>query len=280
MTDSRIIQASGLGASRHSAGIWWTHNDTSAPSPKVTSLYALDETTGDVVATLNVTGVGLGDWEDLDALTVGGTSYLWIADTGDNYKNRSSVQLYRVAEPALISRGQTITAAADIVVTLTYPDGPHNVEATFVDPWTADFYLVAKEVPPKVFRVAASALRPGAKIALGPPMVEIDAVDRSASPPRKPTAAEMSADGSLLFIKTLDRTFLWHRSSGMSMLSMLTDRPAGDCIYDDNSVQQDGVTPHLPDLGQGEALGLTVDGKRLATIAEGPKKPLRVWQSS
>ena len=101
MTNRRIIQPSGLAASRRRSGIWWTHNDTCPPSPKVTSLYALEESTGDVIATLNVTGVGLGDWEDLDAVTVGGVDYLWIADPGDNLKNRTTVELYRVAEPTL-----------------------------------------------------------------------------------------------------------------------------------------------------------------------------------
>ncbi len=279
MTDPRIIQASGLAASRRRSGIWWTHNDTSPPSPKVTSLYALEESGGDVIATLEVTGVGLGDWEDLDAVTVGGVHYLWIADTGDNLKNRTMVELYRVAEPTLTARGQTLSAAADIVVTLTYPDGPHNVEATFIDPLNGDFYLVTKEVPPKVFRVASGALQPGAHLALGAPVVQIDAIDLAVSPPGKPTAAEMSADGSLLFVKTLHRTFLWHRRPGETITAMLSARPAGDCIYADNTTRQDGITPQLPDLGMGEALGLTVDATSLATIAEGPKKPLRIWHT-
>ena len=157
----------------------------------MTSLYALEESTGDVIATLNVTGVGLGDWEDLDAVTVGGVDYLWIADTGDNLKNRTTVELYRVAEPTLTARGQTLSAPADIVVTLTYPDGPHNVEATFIDPLNGDFYLVTKEVPPKVFRVASAALQPGAHLALGAPILQIDAIDPAVSPPGKPTAAEI-----------------------------------------------------------------------------------------
>jgi hypothetical protein len=40
----------------------------------------------------------------------------------------------------------------------------------------------------------------------------------------------------------------------------------------DDATRQDGVLPQLSDLGTGEALGLTVDGQRLATIAEGPRK--------
>ena len=38
----------------------------------------------------------------------------------------------------------------------------------------------------------------------------------------------MSADGSLLAIKTLDRTFVWHRSPGQSIQNLLShaSRPA------------------------------------------------------
>ena len=209
----------------------------------MTSLYALEESTGDVIAMLNVAGVGLGEWEDLDAVTLGGVDYLWIADTGDNLKNRTTVELYRVAEPTLTARGQTPSAPADIVVTLTYPDGPHNVEATFIAPLNGDFYLVTKEVPPKVFWVASAALQPVAHLALGAPILQIDAIDPAVSPPGKPTAAEMSADGSLLFVKTLHRTFLWHRRPGETAPAMLSARPAGDCIYAANTIGQDGITP-------------------------------------
>jgi hypothetical protein len=80
----------------------------------------------------------------------------------------------------------------------------------------------------------------------------------------------MSADGSLLFVKTLHRTFLWHRRVGESVVSMLSARPAGDCIYAADTAAQDGIIPQGPDLGMGEAIGLTVDDTLLATIAGAP----------
>ena len=78
---------------------------------------------------------------------------------------------------------------------------------------------------------ASSSLQPGAQIVFGAPEVQTDTIDPTASPPGKPTAAEMSAGGSLLFIKTLHRTSLWHRRPGEDVISMLRARPAGDCIY-------------------------------------------------
>ena len=110
-------------------------------------------------------------------------------------------------------------------------------------------------------------------------MLQIDAIDPAVSPPGKPTVAEISVDGSLLFVKTLHRTFLWHRRPGETVPAMLSARPAGDCLYAANSIGQDEITPQLPDLGMGEALGVTVRRHSLATIAEGPKQPLRIWHT-
>jgi hypothetical protein len=56
----------------------------------------------------------------------------------------------------------------------------------------------------------------------------------------------MPADGSLLIVKTLHRTFLWHRGAGEEAVSMLRARSAGDCIYADDATHQDGVLPRPP----------------------------------
>jgi hypothetical protein len=48
----------------------------------------------------------------------------------------------------------------------------------------------------------------------------------------------------------------------------------------DDATRQDGVLPQPSDLGTGDALGLTDDGQRLATIAEGPRKPLMIWRAT
>jgi hypothetical protein len=239
-------------------------------------VYALDNK-GKITATLDLTGATNVDWEDIDAVTLGGIAYLWVADVGDNSKVRPDVQLYRVAEPLLTTNGEVIAAAPD-VVTLRYGGGAqYNVETTFVDPTNGDVYLVTKEAPALVFKAAAAALQPGATITLGAPIATIDAVDHNSRPAAKPTGGDMSADGSILAIKTLDRTFVWHRSPGQSVQNLLSRDPAGHCIYDDAADVQQGVTPMLPDLGHGEAIGLSPDGQQLATIAEGGQAPLRLF---
>ena len=44
---------------------------------------------------------------------------------------------------------------------MSYPDGPHNTEATLIDPVTGDYLIVTKEVPAIVYRVAAADLVAG-----------------------------------------------------------------------------------------------------------------------
>ncbi|HEY8092242.1 MAG TPA: hypothetical protein VID93_00610 [Acidimicrobiales bacterium] len=279
VTDHRISEASGLAASQRNPGIWWVHNDgPNSSQPVPASVYALDNK-GKIVATVDLTGATNVDWEDIDAVTSGGVSYVWVSDVGDNGKSRANVQLYRIAEPLLTTNGEVIAVTPD-VITLTYPNGAqHNVETTFVDPTNGDLYLVTKEVPALVFKAPAAALQPGASIVLGAPIATIDALDHNTNPAAKPTGGDMSVDGTVLAIKTLDRTFFWHRSPGQSVQNLLSHDPAGQCIYDDATDVQHGVTPMLPDLGHGEAIAFSPDGQQLATIAEGGQAPLRLFHA-
>ena len=268
-----------MAASRLNPGLWWVHNDgpnTARPVPA--SIYAVNAS-GAIVATVDLTGATNIDWEDIDAVTIGGVTSIWVADVGDNGKLRPNVQLYRIPEPSITTAGQTIAITPE-VISLDYPGNTaHNVETTFVDPGTGDVYLVTKEDPPIVFRAAGSSLVPGATVNLPQPIATLDALDHSTNPAGRPTGGDLSADGSLLAIKTLDRTFMWHRAPGQSFQSLLRQKPAGDCIYDDVATVQDGLRPMLRDLGHGEAIAFTPDTGQLATIAEGTRVPLHILRS-
>ena len=39
------------------------------------------------------------------------------------------------------------------------------------------------------------------------------------------------------------------------------------------------MTPKLPDLGHGDAIAFTADGRQVATIAEGGRTPLRIFRT-
>ncbi|MET0929533.1 MAG: hypothetical protein ABWX74_08440 [Aeromicrobium sp.] len=132
LTDPRITESSGLVMSREDDDLAYTIND-SGSDPVV---YAVDITTGDTVGTATLPG----DLSDTEALSIDGDGTLWVADTGDNERDRTDVALYSLPEFGRSDRG-TVEAAR---YPLTYPDGPRDVEALAVNPLTGEKFLLSK----------------------------------------------------------------------------------------------------------------------------------------
>src|SRR5688572_943886 len=94
-----IIEASGIVASRINPGVLWIHND-SEEGPAIifaTSLKAK------LLASYRLPQVDWGDFEDI-AIGSGPppiASSLYFGDIGDNYGDRSSIHVYRIAEPCV-----------------------------------------------------------------------------------------------------------------------------------------------------------------------------------
>lgn len=192
LRNPHLDESSGVVASHAHPGLLWTHND-SGDGPE---LFATD-TTGADFGSVTVTGATNTDWEDLALGPCGtgaGRNCLWIADTGDNIRSRSSVVLYRVAEPeAPPARGGPAQTAPAEQLEVRYPDGPHDVEALAVTD-EGDALLVSKTDGALVFRVPASAWGHGPVVAqpLGAlPMRDGPALGRVV------TGAAMAADGRL-----------------------------------------------------------------------------------
>eukprot|EP00439_Symbiodinium_sp_Y106_P055752 s409_g7.t1 len=137
--ESRINECSGLAASRLKDDVYWINND-SGDGPM---LYAIN-LRGDHLARIKVVNVEwANDWEDTaDALhpkwglgCPEQGSYIYVADTGDNYRNRWSVQIYRFKEPPIPDnrgRNDDIEVSAD-KFDIKYPGGAYDCEAMFVD---------------------------------------------------------------------------------------------------------------------------------------------------
>ncbi len=129
----RVPESSGVAVSRRYPGVLWTHND-SGDKPFV---YAVDAS-GELLVAFEVTAARAEDWEDIALARCPNRdgSCLYIADTGDNSERRRSVSLYIVSEPdpggSRVANDTRRTAPAR-ELRLTYPDGPHDVEALFVD---------------------------------------------------------------------------------------------------------------------------------------------------
>jgi hypothetical protein len=127
----RLVESSGVAVSSLVPGVVWTHND-SGDRP---FLYATDARGRDL-GRLRVAGARAVDWEDLASgpCFVAPGRCLYIGDTGDNGRRRSSIVVYRLREPAP-PRGPSDTLGTTPVLdsfVLRYPDGRHDAEALAV----------------------------------------------------------------------------------------------------------------------------------------------------
>ncbi len=150
-----ITEASGLAASRRNRGVVWTHNDSGGAA----SLYALGRR-AELKVTLPLSGAVNTDWEDIawGPGPEGGADWLYAADIGDNDAVRSSIRVYRTAEPNLsgFSDGALLAPSATTSVELSYPDGARDAEALIVDPKSNDLYLITKrESRSRIYRARA-----------------------------------------------------------------------------------------------------------------------------
>ena len=165
--DRQLDEVSGVVASRVHPPNLWVHND-SGGEPAVT-LIAPD---GRVAwARTRSTARPNVDWEDI-AIGPGpqpDTSYLYLADIGDNASARDPIVVYRVPEPANAPDGTGGTLSGVETISLRYPDQPVDAESLIVDPLSGDLFVIDKEYTSgigKVFRAPKSQLADGADITL------------------------------------------------------------------------------------------------------------------
>ena len=185
------------------------------------------------------------DPEDL-ARSADGT--IWVADTGDNARNRPTVALH-----ALRSDGSAS------LYRLTYPDGPHDAEALILAP-DGTPYLVTKEVlgASQVFRPAA-ALQDGGTVALEQVgTVNLTLTGTPGGPVGRAgqllvTGGAVSGDGRLIALRTYTDAYLWPLT-GSDVPAALKAKP---------------IRLPLPASPQGEAISFGTDDRGVVIASEG-----------
>ena len=235
-----IRESSGVVASRRYEGVYWTLDD-SGPS----ELFAVDAE-GGLLGRVTVP-VDLGpDREDLALGPCDFGDCLYIADVGDNLEQRVSVKVFRVPEPAPTDR----VALPPDVFAFSLPDGPRDVEATFVLPGER-LHLISKgrNHPPTLYRY------PGP---LGTDTrVVLEAVQKlgdGARPiSRQVTGADASSNGRIVAIRTYETLDFFR-------------------VVADTLVRIPGSVVDLRTLRepQGEGVGLAPDGRVVLTSERGP----------
>ncbi len=258
-----INEASGLAASRKNSGVLWTHND-SGDLPRIFAM----NINGNHLGVFNLLNAENNDWEDIAAGPgpVEGEQYLYIADIGDNSKDRSSISVYRMLEP-VVDRIQTAIAmdVSDVdKLQMLYPDNQaYDAETLLVDPVSGDILIVTKNNgTSKVFRNPSPhtshkivALEEVATIGLGTSM--FDAI----------TGGDISADGGMIILRSYSKAFILDRVIGSDL-----------------GIAFSGVKCFVPVneslVQQGEAIAFDPDGRGYTTVIEGLHPSLKHYSAT
>ena len=122
-----LEEVSGLVVSHRYPNRLYVHTDSGGEA----AVFVLD-TLGNELGKLVLSGLSNRDWEDI-AVGPGpnGSSYIYVAEIGDNEAKYDQIYLYRFAEPELL---QAIPSSAIDRVSLQFPGGPKDAESILVDP--------------------------------------------------------------------------------------------------------------------------------------------------
>lgn len=247
-----IVEASGLAASRVNDSTFWVINDSGNES----LLHAVGADGADLAA-IAIEGVLGFDWEDI-AVGPGPepeVSYVYIGDIGDNLRLRNTISLLRLPEPDLQDSPPAVSTATTI--RLSYPDGPEDAEAMWIDPITADIFVVTKRQQDGravVYRAPPAPAEPVEPIPLSR-VAEFEFPDNG-----QVTAADVSADGAVVALRGYNEVWMWRRT---------------DLTYETTLGAEPCLAP-APDEIQGESLGFLPGELSYVTLSEGAAKPLNL----
>jgi hypothetical protein len=257
VAEADLTETSGLAASRRNDGVLWMHND-SGGDPEVFAV-GLD---GAARGRYALEGAEATDWEDMalgpQAPGGDGADRLYLGDIGDNNSQRDDVTVYRVAEPTVAAGDAGDQALGDVQpLTLTYADGARDAETLLADPVTGDLFIVSKQwdgAPAGVYRIPADV-----PVDPATPTAMERVADAAVPDGELATSGDISADGSLIAIRTYQSVLLWERAPGETVGEALTGDPC-----------KAAATSEL----QGESLAILPEGDGYVTVSEGRDSPI------
>ncbi len=187
---------------------------------------------------------------------VKGKSYIYIADIGDNKAERPFVRVYRIADNERFGDSGADLHTGAVPLYLKYPDGPRDAEALMIDPVEKLLYIVSKRYDKVGIYTAPLSQQKGDTVTLTKRGMLFF---KGIKPFKWVTAADISADGSKILLKTYEKVYYWQREP---------DQPAWKAM-----LKHPTELPYLQEK-LGEAIGFTRSGKGYFTISEGVYAPL------
>ena len=261
----QLREISGLAASRRHPGVYWTHND-SGGKPEVFAL-KLD---GTDLGAYPLAGAAARDWEDIAVGPKRGASgsFIYAADIGDNNAVRDHVTVYRVAEPGALPVAPGHALGNVEKIDLVYPDGAEDAESLLVDPVTGELVIITKSVfgRSRLLVASGSSLVHGARVKMkdrGIIQIVPTFNPTSRFPGTFVTGADITADGSLILVRTYQAVLAFARGKGQSVADALHGSSCN--------------ASHTAET-QGEAIALAADLSSYATTSEGSGQPINVFR--
>ena len=105
--DNRVKETSGL---LYLDGRIWTFNDSGGEA----ALYCMNPSSGALIRTLHIEGARNVDWEDMCM----DSSWVYIADVGNNFATRDTLEIYRISLESL--RGNDTLVACEGIIHLSF----------------------------------------------------------------------------------------------------------------------------------------------------------------
>lgn len=265
--DPRINESSGIAISRENPGDLWLHNDSGDDA----NLF-LVRRNGTTRAVVQLESVRPFDWEDMCSFRADGTSWLLIADVGDNAIKRgtgdrsggkTSCRLLLVKErrfPAAASRDEghpelTATWPVHAEMEFSFSDGPRNCESVAVDTTKNEILLISKSQPLDCGLYRISLQLESGKFA---------------------ATAELLTKLSIPFATGMDISTDGRR--------MVVVSPFGGIVVDreetetwEDACRRSPVVVELPRRRQGETVCFELDGQTVLTNSEFTSQPL--WRT-
>jgi hypothetical protein len=266
LTEAELLEASGIVASRTSAGVLWLHND-SGDTPR---LFAVG-TDGEALGRLTLRGASARDWEDIAAADCpdGGGQCLWVGDLGDNAMARDDAAIYAVREPVVEGPFGDVETDDFWRFPVSYGEERPNVEALLVSPDAADIWVLEK-VEGDTARIfhAAGPLN-DAETTIFAPAGQLRSPGAAIPGGRMITGADLHPTGRRVLLRVYTGSFEYRFAEGQTMANL------GD-------LEPVLVAPGPLTEGQGEAIAYSADGRDVWTISESqtPRQPLHLYRCS
>lgn len=257
VTNREIVETSGLAASRRNANLLWLHNDK-GDTARVFAISAV----GATIATYLLDGAEANDWEDIAVGPgpIGGTSYVYVGDIGDNSANRNTFEIYRFAEPEVIASAAEVTLSAVERLEFRYPGGQgENAETLLVDPTNGDIFVVSKS---DTGEARVYQARPPFVPLRRTTMTLVTTLQFGTEPlfgDTSATGGDISPAGDLIAIRSYDSVYAWRRPVGTTVEEAFATAPCSLSVRAE---------------AQGEAFAFFSDGTGYFTLSEGTNEQL------